>query len=280
MTMGFDDATPVTLAGVVEQQMNGALPLTTPDKASQLTEVVPYYSSRGAFTADQSMAPFMRIQSDDVSVTPKSFSLPIISGGPAALMNVVGNPPLQAMPLNIDLSQTRSARINYFVNDQTDVTVEPAVGCTVVYDTDPVSMPEIFYQKPANEFATGTADGERTTSVAALTITGGREIISLICQVFPNAMALSEQLFGFMEFSSSDFLTSMPYRVAFNPVHMGIGEANAIGSSNSGAGIKIYNMPIGKGIPIAGRTVIDEAVTIFDGYAAAGGAVGGVGYIK
>jgi len=149
MTLGFDDATPQTLNGVTEVQLNNSLPLTAPDKAQQILEIVPYYGSRGAHTIDQSMMPFMRIQSDDVAVEPKSFSLPVQGLGSTGTPATVNNPPLKTMPLNIDVTDARSARINYFANDQIDATVEPAVGATIVYDTDPVTMPEQFYQKPA-----------------------------------------------------------------------------------------------------------------------------------
>ncbi len=280
MTLGFDDATPVTLNGVTEVQLNGALPLTAPDKASQILEIVPYYGARGAHTIDQSMMPFMRIQSDDVAVEPKNFSLPVQALGSTGTPATVNNPPLKTMPLNIDISQARSARINYFANDQIDATNEPAVGATIVYDTDPVSMPEQFYQKPANEFVGSGTDGTRVTSIAAMTITGGREINQLILQVALQAAALSEQVFGFMEFFSSDFLTSMPYRLAYQGTTQGVGVAGGEATTNAGDGIKIYNLPIGKGIPIAGRTVIDLAITTFDGNATGPSAVGGVGYIK
>ena len=280
MTMGFDDATPVTLNGVTEVQLNGGLPLTTPDKASQILEIVPYYSERGAFTIDEGLMPFMSITSDDVSVTPKNFSLPVTHLGTAGTPATVSLPPLQAMPLNIDLTTSRQARVNYFANDQIDATNEPAVGATIVYDTDPPQMPEIFYQKPLNEFVGSGTDGTRVTSPAAMTITGGREITALIMQVVLQASALSEQLFGFMEFSSSDFLTSMPYRAAFSGSNSGVGVAGGEATTTTGKGIQIYNMPIGKGIPIAGRTVIDLAITCFDGLATGASAVGGVGYIK
>jgi len=280
MTLGFDDATPILLTGDTEVQINGGLPLTTPDKASQILEVIPYYSSTGAFTIDQSMMPFVRLQSDDVSIEPKKFSVPVTSLGSTGTPATVNLPALVAMPMNIDLTTSRQARINYFANDQIDPTVEPTLGVTVVYDTDPVTMPELFYQKPDNEFASSTTAGSRTTSTAALTITGGREITTLILQVALQASTASEQLFGFMEFSSSDFLTSMPYRMAFLGTNQGVGIAGGEATTNPGDGIKIYNLPIGKGIPIAGRTVIDLAITIFDGLGAAAQAVGGVGYIK
>ncbi len=255
MTMGFDDATPVTLNGVTEVQMNGGLPLTTPDKASQILELVPYWGERGAYTFDEGIMPFMSVTSDDVSVTPKNFSLPIAHGGTAAAPSSLSLPPLKAYAMNIDLTTSRQARVNYFANDQIDSTVEPAVGCTVIYDTDPSSMPEVFYQKPANEFVGSTTDGTRVTSPAAMTITGGREIITFILQCAPQVAALSEQYFGFMEFSSSDFLTSMPYRMAYSGAAINVGAAGDLSAVDTGEGIKIYHLPIGKGYIISSPVI-------------------------
>jgi len=262
-------------------QLNGAASLTTPDQANQILEVVPYYAPSGTVTFDEGIMPFVRMASDDVSITPKSFSLPVTHGGTAtAAVAFMGVPALQAMPMNINLATSKQARINYFATDQTANTIDPRVGITVVYDTDPVSRPEIFYQKPANEFVGGTTSGSRTTSVAAMTITGGREIIMLITQAVQTAAAADESVGGFMEFSSSDFLTSMPYRVAVQPGFTPAGAAGDIAATNYGPGIKIYNFPIGKGISIAGRTVIDLAYTTSTPNNTGCNLVGGVGYIK
>ena len=281
MTLGFDDATAVLLAASVEQQLNAGTPLTAPDVANQLLEVVPYWGERGAFTADEGILPFMRIQSDDIAITPKSFSMPGNHGGTAAEVSNVNAPPLVAMPMNVNLSRTKSARINYFANDQTDATIEPAVGCTVVYETNPPTAQEQFYAKAANEFTGGTVQSSRTTSVAALTITGGRMINMWIIQVLQTAAVASEHVWGFVEYSSSDFLTSMPQRMAFAPTAVAVGAAGDLAScdtSNTG-GLKIYKLG-NSGVPIAPRCVIDFAITIQDAVAAGANVTMGVGFLK
>ncbi len=280
MTLGFDDVTPVVLSSTDEVQLNTGLPLTTPDKASQILEVLPYWGEVGAYTFDEGIMPFVRMQSDDVAIEPKRFSLPVNHGGTAAAPSSLSLPPIKAYPMNIDLSNTRQSRINYFATDQINATVEPAVGLTVVYDTDLPTMPEQFYQKPDNEFVGSATAGTRVTSPAAMTITGGREINMFILQVVLQAAALSEQVFGFMEFSSSDFLTSMPYRMAYSGSATNVGASGDLSAVDTGEGIMIYRLPLGKGVPIAGRTVIDLAITTFDGNATGPSAVGGVGYIK
>ena len=218
--------------------------------------------------------PFMRIQSDDVAVEPKRFSLYAIYGGDATFSAAI-SPRLRTYPLNVDVSNVRSARINYFGTDQLDATIEPALGATVVYDTNPPSQPEQFYQKPDNESSTGTALGERIAG-NSITITGGREVNYLSVVIGTEVALLSEHVFGFGGFESSDFLTSMPYRVAVQPLNAGLG-ANV---NYQGDGISSYQMPVGSGIPIAGRTVINTFFTNVDALGTAGVFVNGVGYIK
>ena len=216
------------------------------------------------------------MQSDDIAIEPKSASLPVINGGDGAFTAYFASPPMISVPMNIDLSVTRQARINYFGNLQEAVGNDPKLGITVVYDTDPVSAPEQFWQKAATGTTMGTADNTRTAG-DAITITGGREINWLTNTVAVTTSLLSEHLNGFMEFASSDFLTSLPYRIQATQAVASLG---ATGSMDGGAGIKRFNMPIGKGIPIAGRTVVNTFFTQRDALAVGGIFVGGLGYIK
>ena len=275
MTLGFDNATEQVLNGIVEVQLNAGNPLTTPDKASQIVEIIPYLTAAAAFAEDDGFMPFMTITSDDVSVQPKIFSIQAVSTGDATTAFVT-SPPIKAWAMNIDLSVARQARINYFANNQLDPSTETlGVGATVVYDTNGVTAPEQFYQKPANETAMAAADNTRTAG-NDITITGGREINYLAAQTGTGKGLASEHLVGFCEFSSSDFLTSMPYRLGINPSFSGLG-ANA---SVSGQNLTTWSLA-GNGIPIAGRTVINTFFTQND---ASGSAdddfILSVGYIK
>ena len=147
MTLGFDDCTPVLTNGVAEIQLNGGVSLTTPDKASQIVEVVPYGTYQAAITTDEPQITQIRLQSDDVAIEPKRFVMGSVQPVPA-LASFFNVPVLSAYAMNIDLSVTRQARINYFAQQQFALTNEPAIGVTVVYDTNSDSAPEQFYQKP------------------------------------------------------------------------------------------------------------------------------------
>ena len=278
MVLGFDDASATVLNGTTEVTINNGNPLTTPNDAQQIVEVIPYTCIQGAFDADEALAPTFRLQSDDVSVEPKSFSLPVIQGGDA-LYSWLASPIMPSYPMNIRLSE--QSRINYLANNQNDAAVEPTIGCTVVYSDQGANQPEQFWQKPVNESATGTAIDTRASG-NDITITGGAEINWLTNVVGLHAAIIaSEHINGFAEYVSSDFQTSMPYRVQVTGVNKGIGETGNLPDANAGAGIKRYNMPIGQGIPIAGRTVISTFFTNRDEIATnAGFFCLGVGYVK
>ena len=139
---------------------------------------------------------------------------------------------------------------------------------------------EQFYQKSDNEAAGGTGDDTRSVG-NDITITGGREINKLLTFVSFDSTAggatAGEQIAGFMEFASSDFLTSMPYRVAVNIMLTAIGTAT---STAGGDGYTEYNMPSPNGIPISGRTVINTFFTQQDAKTNPDTFIGNVGYLK
>ena len=277
MTIGFDDAVATVLVGTTEQTINNGNPLTSPNDAQQIIEIIPYYSIQGAFDSDEALAGIFRVQSDDVSVEPKRWSMPIIQGGDA-LGSWIASPIMPTTPVNIKLPE--QSRINYLANNQNDAAIEPLVGATVVYSDQASNMPEQFWQKPDNESATGTAINTRSAG-NDITITGGAEINWLVSVVgLHAAVVASEHINGVAEFISSDFQTAFPYRVQVTGNNTGIGESGNLPNMNAGAGIIRYNMPIGQGIPIAGRTVISNFFTQRDALGGAGFFVNSVGYIK
>ena len=157
--------------------------------------------------------------------------------------------------------------------------VEWDVGGTVVYTDSGVGQ-EQFYQKPANESNTVAAVDSRAVG-NDITLTGGREINKLYGILMTNQTAndVTTDLHhaGSFEFASSDFLTSMPYRVNAQPVLVGLGTPCI---ADVGAGIAEYDMPPGNGIPIAGRTVINTFFTNRDATTNVMNFICNVGYLK
>jgi len=253
MVYGFDDAQYTTLGtAVAETQINAGASLRVPSTAKGIVEIVPYFSSNGASTTDQSYFTAMRISSDDVAVEPKRFVLPIVNGGDASLTSVL-SPALKAYPMNINLQGFE--RINYFGQSQVANTVALGLGATVVYSEAGVGT-EQFYQKPDNESVGGTTADTRTGG-NTITVTGGGQINSLYAVVAGGAVTASQADIGFMEFQSSDFQTAMPYRVAIQPSSCGLG-ANA-NQLTGGTGLAQFNVP--SGIPMDDNCTINTFYT-------------------
>ena len=167
------------------------------------------YKSVRAVNAE-SVTPFFRVQSDDVSVEPKICSLPVIDYGDGAFTSVHGSPIMPTWAMNIPLSE--QSRINYFGDLDEALTVDPKLGVTVVYSDLASNMPEYYYQRGATATTGGTVDGTRTAG-ADITITGGSVIVELINTIAVKTSVKDDQLNGFHEYQSADFQTSFPYRV-------------------------------------------------------------------
>ena len=154
-------------------------------------------------------------------------------------------------------------------------TVAPGVGATVIYDTESTNGVEQYYTRPTNENASSTTINTRTQG-GDMTIQGGKEITGLYTVVSGATATASEHDVGYAEFISPDFETSMPYRIAVQPCATGLGAAaNAV---TGGGGLMQYNMPRGKGIPLANNVTITNYYTNRD--ARAGGASNFINFVR
>jgi len=274
MTYGYDDVTfTSTGAGATaEVQLNSATSLSAPDPAHGFLACIPYQMELGAFTTNQSLLTAFRIQSDDVAVEPKKFVLPNVNTGDAAFTSVAA-PALLAYPINTPLAG--GEHLNFYAEPLTSNTVAAGVGATVIYDTDGTNGAEQYYTRPTNENASSVTINTRTQG-GDMTIQGGNEITGLYTVVSGATATASEHDVGYSEFISPDFNTSMPYRVAVQPTATGLGAAaNAI---TGGGGIMQYNMPRGKGIPLANNVTITNYYTNRD--ARAGGASNFINFVR
>jgi len=273
MTYGFDDVTFTSIGtGVAETQLNSGTSLSAPDPAHAFNAVIPYQMELGAFSTNQSLLTSMRLQSDDVSIEPKKFVLPNISTGDAAFTSVAA-PALLAYPINTPLAG--GEHLNFYGQALVANTVAPGVGATVIYDTESTNGAEQYYTRPTNETASSTTINTRTQG-GDMTIQGGNEITGLYTVVSGATATASEHDVGYSEFISPDFETSMPYRIAVQPTATGLGAAaNAI---TGGGGLMQYNMPRGKGIPLANNVTITNYYTNRD--ARAGGASNFINFVR
>lgn len=261
-------------SATAEVQLNDGTSLSAPDPAHAFNAVVPYQMELGAFTVDESLLTAFRIQSDDVAVEPKKFVLPNVNTGDAAFTSVAA-PALLAYPINTPLAG--GEHLNFYAQPLTQNTAAAGVGATVFYDTMSTNGVEQYYTRPTNETAGGTAINTRTEG-GSMTIQGGNEITGLYTVVSGATATASQHDVGYSEFLSPDFNTSMPYRVAVQPTATGLGAAaNAI---TGGGGIMQYNMPRGKGIPLANNVTITNYYTNRDARTGASNFINFVRYSK
>jgi len=235
---------------------------------------IPYQSESAAFTVDESLLTAFRIQSDDVAVEPKKFVLPNVNTGDAAFTSVAA-PALLAYPINTPLAG--GEHLNFYGQPLVANTVAPICGATVIYDTESTNGAEQYYTRPTNETAGATAANTRTEG-GSMTIQGGNEITGLYTVVSGASATASQHDVGYSEFLSPDFNTSMPYRVAIQPTYTGLGSAaNAV---TGGGGLMQYNMPRGKGIPLANNVTITNYYTNRDARTGASNFINFVRYSK
>ena len=275
MTYGYDDVTTTSLGtAVAETQLNSGTSLSAPDPAHAFLACIPYQSQSAAFTVDESLLTAFRIQSDDVAIEPKKFVLPNVNTGDAAFTSVAA-PALLAYPINTPLAG--GEHLNFYGQPLVANTVAPICGATVIYDTDSPNGAEQYYTRPTNETAGATAANTRTEG-GSMTIQGGNEITGLYTVVSGATATASQHDVGYSEFISPDFNTSMPYRVAIQPTYTGLGSAaNAV---TGGGGLMQYNMPRGKGIPLANNVTITNYYTNRDARTGASNFINFVRYSK
>ena len=275
MTYGYDDVTTTSLGtAVAETQLNSGTSLSAPDPAHDFLACIPYQSESAAFTVDQSLITSMRLQSDDVAIEPKKFVLPNVNTGDAAFTSVAA-PALLAYPINTPLAG--GEHLNFYGQPLVANAVAPICGATVIYDTESTNGAEQYYTRPSTITAGATAVDTRTEG-GSMTIQGGNEITGLYTVVSCAVATASQHDVGYSEFLSPDFNTSMPYRVAIQPTYTGLGSAaNAV---TGGGGLMQYNMPRGKGIPLANNVTITNYYTNRDARTGASNFINFVRYSK
>ena len=275
MTYGYDDVTTTALGtGTAETQLNSGTSLSAPDPAHAFLACIPYQSESAAFTVDQSLITSMRLQSDDVAIEPKKFVLPNINTGDAAFTSVAA-PALLAYPINTPLAG--GEHLNFYGQPLVANAVAPICGATIIYDTESTNGAEQYYTRPSTITAGATAVDTRTEG-GSMTIQGGNEITGLYTVVSGAVATASQHDVGYSEFLSPDFNTSMPYRVAIQPTYTGLGSAaNAV---TGGGGLMQYNMPRGKGIPLANNVTITNYYTNRDARTGASNFINFVRYSK
>ncbi len=242
-----------------------------PSESQNLIEFTPWYAESGAFTASQSV--FLAAEISSVSVKdilPKRVITPPIMAGLGATFATL-TPILQAYECNTPLESGSNDIIEAFGQAQVANTVAPIMGVELHYSNSPPVKPQMYYEKPDNETAMGTA----ATSVSGNTITinGGTMLQVLMAEFAAATPTASQHYVGSFQFNSSNFENSQDLDIAIQPKSVGLSTLTS--SLNPKASIR-FNVGMG----MKPTTTINTVAVIADALTGGGNFIGGVGYNK
>ena len=264
----WDVITPTSIGtGVAKTSLGN---ITKPEEVQSLIEFVPYQCNTGAVTAGESIFTETALESNSVNLLPKRVINPVIASGLGATF-ATAVPVLEAWNCNTPLQAGATPSIQAFGQAQVANTVAVVQGCAFHWSNSAPSNPEMFYLKPDNETATGTA----ATTVAGNTITinDGKVLQSLHSAIAPTTITASESWLGSMQFNSNDFDNSQALEVPIQPMSVGIGALNSA-LNLKGTAYKNVSMGMKPTCTISTVLRLSEAQTV------SGSFIGGVGYTK
>ena len=264
----WDVITPTSLGTGVAKTSLGQI--TKPEEVQSLIEFVPYYAPSGAVTAGQSMLLETALESNSVNLLPKRVINPVIQAGLGATYSTM-IPVLEAWNCNTPLTSGATPSIQAFGQSQIANTVAATMGVAFHWSNSQPTTPEMFYNKPDNETATGTA----STTIAGNTISinDGKVLQSVYGAISAGVVTASESYIGSMQFNSNDFDNSQAIEVPIQPNSVGLG---ALTSALNPKGSYYKNVNMG----MKPTCTISTVLRLSESLTATGNFIGGVGYTK
>ncbi len=209
---------PITVGTGVAKTSLGTI--NKPSESANLIEIVPYYAPTGAVTAAQAALLETAIESVSVKdILPKRIINPTIQAGLGATFSTM-IPILEAWEFNTPLTKGSNDIIEAFGQAQIANTVGMVMGVEFHFsDTAPIK-PQMFYDKPDNETATGTA--ATTISGGTITINGGRTLQLLTGEFGGGVVTADESYIMSLQFNSPNFDNSQALEIALQPCSVGL----------------------------------------------------------
>jgi len=242
-----------------------------PSDTTNLIEFTPYYAPAGAITASESALLATEITSVSVAdILPKRIINPPIQatlGATAASMI----PILESYECNTLLDKGSNSTIEAFGQAQIANTVAMVMGVELHYSDSPPSMPQMFYEKPDNETAAGTA--ATTVTGNNMVINGGVMLMVLMAELAAATPTADESYISSMQFNSPNFANSQNVEIAVQPLVASLGAL--IGILQPKATIKKR-----LGMGMKPTTTITPVININEALAGDGNFIAGVGYNK
>ena len=242
-----------------------------PSETQNLIEFTPWQAESGAFTANQSVLTQTEISSVSVKdILPKRVVNPAIMSGLGATFATL-TPILQSFECNTPLQSGSNDIITAFGTAQVANTVAPVMGVELHYSNSRPSRKQMFYEKPDNETAVGTA--ATTVTGGSMTINGGSMLQVLGCEMASATVTASQHYSGIFQFSSSNFENSQDLSIAVQPKSVGLSTlASALNVKAS--------MRFNVGMGMKPTTTINTALVVTQALTGGGNFIGFVGYNK
>ncbi len=265
----YSQITPTSLGTGVARTSIGTN--NKPSESQNLIEFTPWYAETGAFTAIQSILLQAEITSVSVKdILPKRVTPPAIMSGLGATFATL-TPILQSFECNTPLQSGSNDIIECFGTAQVANTVAPTMGCELHYSNSPPSLKQMYWEKPTNETAAGTA--ATTVQGQTITINGGTMIQVLGGEFASATVTASQHYSGILQFNSSNFENSQSLDIAVQPKSVGLSTlASALNVKSS--------MRFNVGMGMKPTTTIDTALVVTQALTGGGNFIHFVGYQK
>lgn len=200
------------LSGTTAQTLGGA-DLELPDGAKCILGVVPYITSPAGNTAGEPVAGKVTITSSDVRINPVQILAPPIG---SSLLKGVTQPQGAAnahfYPINCpvkggeDLTIEGTGLFNH--------TIEPYMGCEVVYSDVPPHKAQRFYKLGT---FTNTGTNAATVTGSGISITNGLSLVEVFGYAVGTTVAALKGLSGYFLISSEGFTPAWKIYLPINP---------------------------------------------------------------
>jgi len=222
-----------TSIGTAVARTQIAAATSKPTQSRELVEFVPYMALNGLTTTVESVTAEIELTSDSINMLPKRAIVPPIMAGLSTVYPTL-IPILQSYACHTPVKEGSSQQVSAFGTPQVANTVAPLMGVSLHYSTARASLPwneasllpEMFYDKPANETAIGTA--ATTVTGNTIQVNGGVMLQSAYFYAAPTTPTIGDSLIGEFAVSSNDFQDSSPLDMPMQPVGAFLGATSAM----------------------------------------------------
>lgn len=202
------------LSAATAQTLGGA-DLELPDTAKSILAVIPYITSPAGNTAGEPVAGKVTITSSDIKqgINPvQILAAPIGSSLLKSVAQVQGSANAHIYPINCNVNGGEDLTIQG--TGLFDHTIEPYMGCEVIYSDVPAHKAQRFYKLGT---FTNTGTSAATVAGSGISITNGKHLVEIFGYAVGTTVAALKGLSGYFLVTSEGFTPAWKLYVPINP---------------------------------------------------------------